>query len=178
MFLRDEPNLYICTSTNDKVTYFHFFFSPEVEINMGKLDGNFVLITGGSKEIGFATGQEFVDEGAYVFITGRRQEVVDAAVKELGEKSVTGIQADSSKLIDIDKIVQIIEKEKGKLDILFASSGLSPIESITEEFLDNLFNILMSKVFSLLFKRRYQYSMMVAQFFFVDLRHRLKLFHH
>lgn len=111
---------------------------------MGKLDGKVALITGGSEGIGFATADEFLREGAFVFITGRRQEVLETAVKQLGEKNIIGIQADSSKLTDIDKIIQVIKNEKGKLDILFANAGLSdlsPLGSITEEFFDNIFNI-------------------------------------
>ncbi len=110
---------------------------------MGKLDGKIALITGGSDGIGLATAKEFVAEGAYVFITGRRKEVLDAAVKQIG-KNVKAIQADSSKLDDLDNVYKIIKQEKGKLDVLFANAGISsamPLESITEEFYNNLFDI-------------------------------------
>ena len=110
---------------------------------MGKLDGKIALITGGSDGIGLATAQEFVAEGAYVFITGRRQEALDLAVKQIG-KNVKSIQADSSNLTDLDNVYKIIKQEKNKLDILFANAGIGgtmPLESITEEFYDERFNI-------------------------------------
>ncbi|CAF1296112.1 unnamed protein product [Rotaria sordida] len=111
---------------------------------MGKLDGKIALITGGSEGIGFATAQQFVIAGAYVFITGRRQELLDAAVKQIDDKHVTGIQADSAKLDDIDNVIKIIKEKKGKLDILFvnaATGTLESIESITEESFDRQFNL-------------------------------------
>jgi NAD(P)-dependent dehydrogenase (short-subunit alcohol dehydrogenase family) len=111
---------------------------------MGKLDGKIALITGGSDGIGLATAQEFVKEGAYVFITGRRKEALDAAVKQIGSKNVTAIQADASKLDDTDNVIKVIQKEKGKLHILFANAGifgLAPIESITEKLYDDIFDI-------------------------------------
>jgi len=111
---------------------------------MGKLDGKIALITGGSDGIGLASAQEFVAEGAYVFITGRRKEALDAAVKQIGNKNVTAIQADSSKSDDIDNVIKVIQEKKGKLHILFANAGifgLAPIGSITEKFYDDLFNI-------------------------------------
>jgi NAD(P)-dependent dehydrogenase (short-subunit alcohol dehydrogenase family) len=111
---------------------------------MGKLDGKIALITGGSEGIGLATAQRFVAEGAYVFITGRRQEVLDAAVKQIGNKNVTAIQADSSKLDQLDNVYKIIEKQKGKLDILFANAGVAPkmpLESITENHYNEIFDI-------------------------------------
>jgi NAD(P)-dependent dehydrogenase (short-subunit alcohol dehydrogenase family) len=110
---------------------------------MGKLDGKVALITGGSEGIGLATAQEFVAEGAYVFITGRRKEALDAAIKQIGNKNVTAIQGDSSKLDDIDNVINVIKKEKGKLNILFANAGvfgLQPLESITEKSFDDQFN--------------------------------------
>ncbi|CAF0734908.1 unnamed protein product [Adineta steineri] len=110
---------------------------------MGKLDGKIALITGGSDGIGLATAQQFVNEGAYVFITGRRQEALDSAVKKVG-KNIFAIQGDSSKLDDLDKVYKIIQEQKGKLDILFANAGIAssmPLESITEDFYDNIFNI-------------------------------------
>jgi len=112
-------------------------------LNMGKLDGKIALITGGSEAIGLATAQQFIDEGAYVFITGRRKDALDLAVKQIG-KNVTSIQGDSSKLDDLDNVYKVIKQDKGKLDILFANAGISgtmPLESITEQFYDNIFNI-------------------------------------
>ncbi|CAF3025694.1 unnamed protein product [Rotaria sp. Silwood2] len=111
---------------------------------MGKLDGKIALITGGSDGIGLATAQQFVAEGAYVFITGRRKEALDAAVKQIGDKHVTAIQADSAKLDDIDNIIEIIQKQKGKLHILVANAAifaLEPLGSITEKSFDDQFNI-------------------------------------
>ncbi|BDI29641.1 oxidoreductase [Capsulimonas corticalis] len=107
-----------------------------------KLEGKIALITGGSSGIGLATAQRFVAEGAYVFITGRRQAELDAAVQTIG-KNVTAVQADASNLDDIDRLYSVIEKEKGKLDILFANAGvgsLVPLGSITEEHFDKTFN--------------------------------------
>ena len=112
---------------------------------MGKLDGKIALITGGSTGIGLATAQRFINEGAaHVFITGRRQEALDEAVKKLGSKNVTAVQGDTSNLADLDKLYSIIKKEKGHLDITFANAGSAeyiPLGSITEEHFDKLFNI-------------------------------------
>jgi NAD(P)-dependent dehydrogenase (short-subunit alcohol dehydrogenase family) len=122
---------------------------------MGKLDGKIALITGGSEGIGLATAIQFVAEGAYVFITGRRQEVLDAAVKTIGNKNVTAIRADSSKLDQLDNVYNIIEKQKGKLDVLFANAGISvtmPLESITEEHYNSIFDINVKGLYFLLCK--------------------------
>jgi NAD(P)-dependent dehydrogenase (short-subunit alcohol dehydrogenase family) len=110
---------------------------------MGKLDGKIALITGGSEGIGLVTAQLFVDEGAYVFITGRRQEPLDAAVKQIG-KNIRAIQGDASKLDDLDRVYNIIKEEKEKLDVVFANAGISgsqPLGSITEKSYDDIFNI-------------------------------------
>jgi NAD(P)-dependent dehydrogenase (short-subunit alcohol dehydrogenase family) len=111
---------------------------------MGKLDGKIAIITGGSEGIGLAAAQLFVDEGAYVFITGRRQEALDLAVKQIG-KNVRGIQGDVSKLDDLDNVYKIIQEEKGKLDIIFANAGITssnmPLGSITEKSYDDVFNV-------------------------------------
>ena len=111
---------------------------------MGKLDGKVALVTGGSDGIGLASAQQFVAEGAYVFITGRRKEALDAAVQKIGKKNVTAIQADASKLDEIDRIYEVIKKEKGKLDILFANAGVanfSPLPLATEKHFDDTFNL-------------------------------------
>ncbi|MEH2349752.1 MAG: glucose 1-dehydrogenase [Nostoc sp.] len=108
----------------------------------GKLTGKIALVTGGNSGIGLATAQRFVQEGAYVFITGRRQNELDAAVKKIGE-NVTAVQADASNLADIDRLYTTIKQEKGHLDILFANAGggeLAPLGSITEEHFDKTFN--------------------------------------
>ena len=110
---------------------------------MGRLEGKIALITGGNSGIGLATAKQFVNEGAYVFITGRRQSELDAAVKQIG-KSVTAVQGDVSKLGDLDRLFAQIKREKGRLDIVFANAGVAtyaPFGTITEEHYDSIFNI-------------------------------------
>src|SRR5882762_7617182 len=110
---------------------------------MGKLDGKIALITGGNSGIGLATAQQFVTEGAYVYITGRREAELAAAVKQIG-RNVTGVQGDVSNLGDLDRLFTQIKQEKGKLDILFANAGVAkyaPLDKITEEFFDSVFDI-------------------------------------
>jgi NAD(P)-dependent dehydrogenase (short-subunit alcohol dehydrogenase family) len=110
---------------------------------MGKLEGKLALITGGNSGIGFATAKQFVNEGAYVFITGRREPQLSAAVKEIG-RNVTGIPGDVANLGDLDRLFAQIKREKGKLDIVFANAGITPqtpLGSITEEDYDSLFNV-------------------------------------
>src|SRR3989440_6123636 len=110
---------------------------------MGKLDGKIGLITGGNSGIGLATAKEFVNEGAYVFITGRREPELAAAVKEIG-RNVTGVLGDVSNTGDLDRLFAQIKREKGKLDIVFANAGVakySPFGKITEELYDSIFNI-------------------------------------
>lgn len=110
---------------------------------MGKFKGKIALVTGGTSGIGLATAQKFVNEGAYVYITGRRQNELDKAVNQIG-KNVTGVQGDISKLEDLDKLYDIIKQEKGKLDILFANAGTGnflPLGEITEEQVDRTFDI-------------------------------------
>src|SRR5580765_6361984 len=91
---------------------------------MGKLEGKIALITGGNSGIGLATAKQFVSEGAYVFITGRRDPELAAAVKEIG-RNVTGVQGDVSNLGDLDRLFAQIKREKGKLDIVFANAGIA-----------------------------------------------------
>jgi NAD(P)-dependent dehydrogenase (short-subunit alcohol dehydrogenase family) len=91
---------------------------------MGKLEGKIALITGGSSGIGLATSKQFVNEGAYVFITGRREPELAAAVKEIG-RNVTGVQGDVSNLGDLDHLFAQIKREKGKPDIVFANAGVA-----------------------------------------------------
>ena len=109
---------------------------------MKKLEGKVALVTGGSSGIGLATAKRFVAEGAYVFITGRRQTELDAAVKEIGE-NVTGVQSDVSNLADLDRLFATIEQEQGHLDVVFANAGggqFAPLGAITEEHFDKTFN--------------------------------------
>jgi len=110
---------------------------------MSKLAGKIALITGGNSGIGLATAKQFVNEGAYVFITGRRDSELAAAVKEIG-KNVTGVRGDVSKLDDLDRLFAQIKGEKGKLDIVFANAGIARFAAfgkITEELYDSIFNI-------------------------------------
>jgi len=110
---------------------------------MGKLDGKIALITGGNSGIGLATAQQFVNEGAYVFITGRRAAELAAAVKTIGS-NVTGVQGDVSNLGDLDRLFAQINRDQGKLDIVFANAGVAkyaPLDKITEEFFDSICDI-------------------------------------
>jgi NAD(P)-dependent dehydrogenase (short-subunit alcohol dehydrogenase family) len=115
---------------------------------MGKLDGKIALITGGNSGIGLATAQLFVKEGAYVYVTGRTQSKLDAAVKKIGAsvpggQGVTGVQGDVARLDDLDRLFAQIKKEKGKLDIVFANAGVAkyaPLGEIDEAFYDSIFD--------------------------------------
>ena len=108
-----------------------------------KLEGKIAVITGGNSGIGLATAKRLVTEGAYVFITGRRQKELDLAVSEIG-KNVMSIQSDVSNLADIDRIYTMVKDQKGHLDILFANAGIAqfaPLEEISEEHFDKIFGI-------------------------------------
>ena len=110
---------------------------------MKKLEGKVAVITGGNSGIGLATAQRFVSDGAYVFITGRRQSELDEAVKQIG-KNVTGVQGDVSNLADLDRLYATVKKEKGRIDILFANAGIgefTPLGKITETHFDKTFGI-------------------------------------
>jgi NAD(P)-dependent dehydrogenase (short-subunit alcohol dehydrogenase family) len=112
------------------------------EDHMGKLEGKIALITGGNSGIGLATAKQFVNEGAYVFISGRRDRELAAAVKEIG-RNVSGVQGDVSNLGDLDRRFAQIKREKGKLDIVFANAGaarFARLGTITEELFDSIFN--------------------------------------
>jgi NAD(P)-dependent dehydrogenase (short-subunit alcohol dehydrogenase family) len=89
-----------------------------------KLGGKVAVITGGNSGIGLATAQRFVEYGAYVFITGRRQDELDAAVKQIGENNVSGVQGDVSNLADLDQLYARVKQQKGHIDILFANAGV------------------------------------------------------
>ena len=110
---------------------------------MKRLEGKVALITGGNSGIGLATAKQFVHEGAYVFITGRRDPELAQAVKEVGG-NVTGVQGDVSKLDDLDRLFAQIKRQKGRLDVVFANAGgalpLATLGSITEEQYDSIFN--------------------------------------
>src|SRR5260370_19354937 len=108
----------------------------------GKLEGKIALITGGNSGIGLATAKRFVKEGAYVFITGRREPELAAALKEIG-KNVSAVQGDVSNLNDLDRLFAQIKREKGKLDIVFANAGVATyaaLGEITEDHYDSIFN--------------------------------------
>jgi NAD(P)-dependent dehydrogenase (short-subunit alcohol dehydrogenase family) len=110
---------------------------------MGRLEGKVGLITGGNSGIGLATAKQFVKEGAYVFITGRRDPELSGAVKDIG-RSVTGVRGDVSNLGDLDRLVAQIKREKGGLDVVFANAGVAqyaPFGKITEEHFDSIFDI-------------------------------------
>ncbi len=110
---------------------------------MKKLAGKVAVITGATSGMGLATARLFVEEGAYVFITGRRQDVLDNAVKGIGS-NVRGVVADSGKLSDLDHLFEVVKNEKGHIDILFASAGAvdaAPLGHISEEHFDYQFNV-------------------------------------
>lgn len=108
----------------------------------GKLEGKIALVTGGSSGIGFATAKQFIREGAFVYITGRRQAELDSAVQALGAQA-KGVQADASKLADLDTLYAQIQQEKGRLDVLFVNAGggsFAPLGQITEEQFNSTFD--------------------------------------
>jgi NAD(P)-dependent dehydrogenase (short-subunit alcohol dehydrogenase family) len=114
----------------------------EIPQSLGKLNGKVAVITGGTTGIGLAAAKLFVTEGAYVFITGRRQQELDEAVKAIGS-NVTGVQGDVSKLADLDRLYETV-RAHGRIDIVLANAGVAefaPLENITEEHFDKLFNI-------------------------------------
>src|SRR5580692_10484060 len=110
---------------------------------MAKLEGKIALVTGGSSGIGLATAKQFVNEGAYVFITGRREAELAKAAQEIG-RNITAVRADASNHDDLDRLFTQIKREKGRLDVVFANAGVAkyaPLGAITEEFYDSIFNI-------------------------------------
>src|SRR5579863_5446505 len=110
---------------------------------MGKLEGKVAVITAATSGMALATAKLFVEEGAYVFITGRRKEKLDEAVKLIG-RNVTGVQGDAANLADLDRLYETVRREKGKIDILFASAGLgefATLEQVTEEHFDKTFDL-------------------------------------
>src|SRR3984893_2174924 len=109
---------------------------------MGKLEGKIALVTGGNSGIGLATAKQFVNEGAYVFITGRREPELAAAAREIG-RNVSGVKGDVANLGDLDRLFAQIKREKGRLDIVFANAGFANVAAlgkITEYHYDSLFN--------------------------------------
>jgi NAD(P)-dependent dehydrogenase (short-subunit alcohol dehydrogenase family) len=110
---------------------------------MKRLEAKVAVITGGTSGIGLATAQRFVDEGAYVYITGRRQSELDVAVNKIG-KNVRGVQGDVSNLADLDRLYATVKEQKGRIDILFANAGvgeLVPLGEISEAHFDKIFSV-------------------------------------
>ncbi len=116
---------------------------------MGKLDGKIALVTGGSEGMGFDTAKEFIREGAFVFITGRRSFELSKAVEALGPEAA-GIQADAGKLDDLDSMYAAIKEKKGRLDVVFVNAGIyeqMPYDKVTEDFYDKCADINAKGVF-------------------------------
>src|SRR5688572_26302633 len=108
-----------------------------------KLDGKIAVITGGNSGIGLATAKRFVDEGAFVFVTGRRQEELDAAVKEIG-RNVVGVRGDVANLADLDRLYTAVKERNGRVDVVFANAGggeFLPLGQITEAHYDKWFDV-------------------------------------
>src|SRR6267142_4934210 len=108
-----------------------------------KLEGKTAVITGGTEGIGLATAKRFVEEGAYVFITGRRQKHLDEAVKAIGG-NVSGVQGDITRLADLDRLYETVAQVRGRIDIVFANAGVgefAPFGAVTEDHFDRLFNV-------------------------------------
>jgi NAD(P)-dependent dehydrogenase (short-subunit alcohol dehydrogenase family) len=117
---------------------------------VGKLTEKIAVVTGATSGIGLATAQKFAAEGAYVFITGRRQPELDAAVNRIGA-DVTGVRGDVANLEDLDRLYATVQQQKGRIDVLFANAGggeFSPLGAITEAHFDKTFT---SNVKGLLF---------------------------
>jgi NAD(P)-dependent dehydrogenase (short-subunit alcohol dehydrogenase family) len=114
------------------------------EQQLNRLQGKVAVITGGSSGMGFATAEQFVSEGAYVYITGRREKELNAAVAKIG-KNIAAVQGDVSNLQDLDRLYAKIAEDKGRVDVVFANAGIgnqmAPLGSITEEQIDRTFNV-------------------------------------
>ena len=109
---------------------------------MNRLEGKVAVITGGNSGIGLATARRFAEKGAHVFITGRRQNELDAAVRQIG-KQATGVQGDVSNLADLDRLYATVKREKGRIDVVFANAGggsFAPLGAISEEHFDTTFS--------------------------------------
>lgn len=108
------------------------------------LQGKVAVVTGGSSGIGFAIAKRFVSEGAFVYVTGRRQPELDTAVAAIGENA-TGVRSDAANLADLDALYEIVTERSGRIDVLMANagggSGAAPLGAITEEQVDNTFAV-------------------------------------
>jgi NAD(P)-dependent dehydrogenase (short-subunit alcohol dehydrogenase family) len=110
---------------------------------MGKLEGKVAVITGGNSGIGLATAKEFREHGAQVVITGRDQQTLDEAKREIGG-DVLAVRSDTSSLTEIDKLFAVVKEKFGKIDVLFVNAGIgkfAPVEAVTEEFFDSIMDI-------------------------------------
>jgi NAD(P)-dependent dehydrogenase (short-subunit alcohol dehydrogenase family) len=110
---------------------------------MAKLDGKVAVITAATSGMALATAKLFVEQNAYVFVTGRRKDKLDEAVKLIG-RNVTGVQGDAANLGHLDRLYETVKREKGKIDILFASAGhgeFAKLEEVTEEHFDKTFGL-------------------------------------
>ena len=135
---------YICQWSLDPIiNSFIFNHNVLIFVHVEKIS-RVAVITGATSGMALATAKLFVEEGAYVFVTGRSQERLDKAVKEIG-KNVTGVQGDAGSLADLDRLFDMVKKEKGHIDVLFASTGVgelnNPLGSITEKGFDDTFNV-------------------------------------
>src|SRR6476469_8546556 len=111
---------------------------------MRKQEGKVAVITGGNSGIGLAKAQQIVSDGAYVFITGRRQSELDSAATQIGKNNVTAVQGDVSNLADLDRLYAKVKEQKGQINILFANAGIigaAPLGEISEEHFDKTFGI-------------------------------------
>ena len=110
---------------------------------MGRFDNKVAVITGATSGMGLATAKKLVKEGAYVFITGRRQEQLDKAVAQIGQ-NVTGVQGGAGNLADLDRLFSTVRAKKGQFGILYAYAGigeLAPVEVVTEKHFDAILNV-------------------------------------
>ena len=110
---------------------------------MGKLEGKVAVITGGNSGIGLATAKEFKEQGAQVIITGRDQQTLDAAKREIGG-NVVALRSDTSSLAEIDKLLAVVKEKFGHIDVLFVNAGIgkfAPVDAVTEEFFDSIMDI-------------------------------------
>jgi NAD(P)-dependent dehydrogenase (short-subunit alcohol dehydrogenase family) len=129
-------------SITDTLIFAHPQRPPPGATSMGKLQGKVAVITGGTAGIGLAAARLFAAEGAYVFITGRRQQELDDAVKEIGD-NVCGVQGDVANLADLDRLYETVGA-RGRIDIVLANAGVgefAPLEAVTEEHFDKIFSI-------------------------------------
>ena len=135
---------------------------------MERLKDKIAVITGGSSGKGLATAQRFVAEGAYVFITDRRESELDAAVKQIGGDSISGVQGDVSNMADLDRLYAVVGEQKGRINILFANAGIgefAALGTITKAHFDKIFSVNVKGLLFTVYKKHFHCFMMVAQLF-------------